>query len=219
MWKHALRCASVAWLAAIAPGAAVAASLWQDPAVHTATQSAAIERFARQIATDVKQDDVGAITAGVFIGSEIVWAQGFGWADRDRHIAADANTIYRVGSISKSFTALLMAQLAARKRARHRQTADRLPTGGPEARGRRGHPGGCDAETTGQPHGRSDSGNRSCREPRPVRSPYGRTRSSHRYQPPLFSLGPANGTRTPISDSGCLDWRSPARPVDRLWIS
>ncbi len=114
MWKHALRCASVAWLAATVPGAAVAASLWQDPAVGTTTQSAAIARFARRIATDVEQDDVGAITAGVFIGGEIVWAQGFGRADRDGQIAADANTIYRVGSISKSFTALLMAQLAAR---------------------------------------------------------------------------------------------------------
>ena len=50
----------------------------------------------------------------MFVGSEIGWAQGFGWADRDRRIAADVNTIYRIGSISKSFTALLMTQLAAR---------------------------------------------------------------------------------------------------------
>ncbi len=111
MWKYALRSAGAALLATTLPGAAVA--LQQGTAVHTATQSAAIERFARQIAADVEQDDVGAITAGVFVGSEIVWADGFGWADRDRHIAADANTIYRVGSISKSFTALLMAQLGA----------------------------------------------------------------------------------------------------------
>ena len=103
MWKHALRSAGAALLATTLPGAAVA--LQQGTAVYTATQSAAIEQFARQIAADVEQDDVGAITAGVFVGSEIVWAHGFGWADRDRHIAADANTIYRVGSISKSFTA------------------------------------------------------------------------------------------------------------------
>jgi CubicO group peptidase (beta-lactamase class C family) len=75
-------------------------------------QSAAIERFGRQIAEDVERDDVGGITAGVFVGSEIVWARGFGWADRDRRIPADAETIYRVGSISKSFTAVAMAQLA-----------------------------------------------------------------------------------------------------------
>jgi CubicO group peptidase (beta-lactamase class C family) len=50
----------------------------------------------------------------VFVGSEIVWARGFGWADRDRRIPAGAETIYRVGSISKSFTAVAMAQLANR---------------------------------------------------------------------------------------------------------
>jgi CubicO group peptidase (beta-lactamase class C family) len=81
------------------------------PTIH----SPAIERFARQIAEDVSADSVGGITAGVFVGSRIVWAQGFGWADRDRRIPADEETIYRVGSISKSFTAVAMAQLAARE--------------------------------------------------------------------------------------------------------
>ena len=114
MWKRTLRTAAVGLLATALPGAALAASLQQGTAVRAATPSAAIERFARQIAADVAHDDVGAITAGVFVGSEIVWAQGFGWADRDRRIAADVNTIYRIGSISKSFTALLMTQLAAR---------------------------------------------------------------------------------------------------------
>lgn len=37
----------------------------------------------------------------------------FGWADRDRSIPADTGTIYRVGSISKSFAAVAMAQSAA----------------------------------------------------------------------------------------------------------
>ena len=78
MWKLALRSAGAALLATTLPGAAFAALLQQDRAVHTATQSAAIERFARQIATDVEQDDVGAITAGVFVGSEIVWARRHG---------------------------------------------------------------------------------------------------------------------------------------------
>ena len=36
-----------------------------------------------------------------------------GWADRDRSIPADTGTIYRVGSISKSFAAVAMAQPAA----------------------------------------------------------------------------------------------------------
>ena len=77
-------------------------------------QSPAIERFAQRIAEEVAADDVGGITAGVFVGSRVVWARGFGWADRERRIPADEQTIYRVGSISKSFTAVAMVQLAAR---------------------------------------------------------------------------------------------------------
>src|SRR5690606_30505185 len=58
-------------------------------------------------------DGIGSITAAVIARGEAVWANGFGWADRDAKKPADANTIYRVGSISKSFTAVLLAQLVA----------------------------------------------------------------------------------------------------------
>jgi CubicO group peptidase (beta-lactamase class C family) len=112
MRKAARPFAALFMLATAVP--ATIAAVAQQRAEAPPVQSAAIERFARQMATDVADDDVGGITAGVFVGSEIVWAQGFGWADRDRRIPADAETIYRVGSISKSFTAVAMAQLAGR---------------------------------------------------------------------------------------------------------
>lgn len=94
---------------------ATAGQAQEAAGVRSPIQSPAIERFARQIAGDVSADSVGGITAGVFVGNRIVWAQGFGWADRDRLIPADEETIYRAGSISKSFTAVAMAQLAARE--------------------------------------------------------------------------------------------------------
>ncbi len=63
--------------------------------------------YAERIARDVETDAVGSISTGVILEGSVVWARGFGWADRDRKIAADAETIYRTGSISKSFTAAL----------------------------------------------------------------------------------------------------------------
>ncbi len=45
------------------------------------------------------------------MGRDLVWAQGFGWADVERGIPAGVNSIYRVGSISKSFTAVALLQL------------------------------------------------------------------------------------------------------------
>jgi CubicO group peptidase (beta-lactamase class C family) len=45
------------------------------------------------------------------VGRDLVWAEGFGWADTDRKVPAGVNSIYRVGSISKSFTAVALLQL------------------------------------------------------------------------------------------------------------
>jgi CubicO group peptidase (beta-lactamase class C family) len=70
-----------------------------------------LAEFSQQIAADVETDDLGGITAGVVVGRDLIWARGFGWADRERGIPAGVNTIYRVGSISKSFTAVILLEL------------------------------------------------------------------------------------------------------------
>jgi CubicO group peptidase (beta-lactamase class C family) len=77
----------------------------------TGAWEAALADFARTLATDVEADSLGGITAGVVVGRDLVWAQGFGWADRDRRVPAGLNTIYRIGSISKPFTAVALLQL------------------------------------------------------------------------------------------------------------
>jgi CubicO group peptidase (beta-lactamase class C family) len=73
-----------------------------------------LRELEEKLRADVAADTVGGITAGVVLGGQLVWSTAAGWADRDRRIAADRHTIYRIGSISKSFTAVLLAQLAAR---------------------------------------------------------------------------------------------------------
>ncbi|HMD96967.1 MAG TPA: serine hydrolase domain-containing protein [Terriglobia bacterium] len=47
-------------------------------------------------------------------GHEIVWAQGFGYADPKKKTPATAETVYRVGSVSKLFTAIGVMQLVER---------------------------------------------------------------------------------------------------------
>lgn len=71
----------------------------------------ALAAFADRLAKDVEVDGLGGISAGVVMGRDLVWGQGFGWADVERGIPAGVNTIYRVGSISKSFTAVALLQL------------------------------------------------------------------------------------------------------------
>ena len=65
----------------------------------------AIDSLRNRLRTDVATDSVGSITAAVVVGDRVVWAEGFGFADRDRKIPAGVETLYRIGSISKSFTA------------------------------------------------------------------------------------------------------------------
>jgi CubicO group peptidase (beta-lactamase class C family) len=74
----------------------------------------AIARFAAAIEQDVERDGVGGIVAGVAVDGDLVWARGFGWADRDARVPMGTAAISRTGSISKSFTALLMMRLVDR---------------------------------------------------------------------------------------------------------
>lgn len=61
--------------------------------------------------------DGGEIPSFVVVaarGEEILWREAFGWADIENKIAATPDTIYCIGSMSKSMTATLMMILAER---------------------------------------------------------------------------------------------------------
>ena len=72
---------------------------------------AALSTFSSQLTADVAADDVGGIVAGVMVEGDLVWAQAFGWADRDARTPMSTASISRTGSISKSVTAVLMLRL------------------------------------------------------------------------------------------------------------
>lgn len=74
----------------------------------------AIADFDAEVAAAVAEDAAGAVSVAVFRGDEVIWTKGWGWADIEDGVAATEATIGRTGSISKSFTAVLMAQLAER---------------------------------------------------------------------------------------------------------
>jgi D-alanyl-D-alanine carboxypeptidase len=53
----------------------------------------------------------GGLSVEVSQGGRVEWAGGFGWADVAGKIPATAETVYQVGSITKTFTAALVMQL------------------------------------------------------------------------------------------------------------
>jgi len=48
---------------------------------------------------------VNAVTVAVVDDQRVVWSKGYGWADVARKVPASPDTLFRVGSISKLFTA------------------------------------------------------------------------------------------------------------------
>ncbi|MHB1192102.1 MAG: serine hydrolase domain-containing protein [Longimicrobiales bacterium] len=74
----------------------------------------ALARFAGELARQVEEDGVGGVVAGVALDGDLVWARGFGWADRDRKIPMGTSAVSRLGSISKSVTAVVLMRLVDR---------------------------------------------------------------------------------------------------------
>lgn len=71
-----------------------------------------VSRFERQLKDDVAKDNVdGSISAAIVKGNKIIWSKAIGYSDKTSKTLADTSTIYRTGSITKSFTAFLMMQL------------------------------------------------------------------------------------------------------------
>jgi CubicO group peptidase (beta-lactamase class C family) len=112
--KHALSKVVCAVLVALVLAAQAGTAQEASRLANEAPFALAIERFEQQLATDVEKDGIGGITAAVVSGDSVIWVGGFGWADRDLHSPAEAHTIYRTGSISKTFTAVLLMQLVDR---------------------------------------------------------------------------------------------------------
>src|SRR5581483_12498561 len=51
------------------------------------------------------------VSIAVVHDQDLVWARGFGWADIQRAVPATPDTLYRVASITKLFTATAILQL------------------------------------------------------------------------------------------------------------
>lgn len=83
----------------------------------TGHENEMISKFSDQLKKDVAWDNLnGSMSAAITKNNKVIWAAAFGKADKDRNIPADTNTIYRIGSITKTFTAALMMLLVEDKK-------------------------------------------------------------------------------------------------------
>ena len=70
-----------------------------------------VEKINAMIAADVARNPIGSVTVGLVSGKQLIWTKSYGDADMEKKIPADADTVYRIGSITKMFTALMLEQL------------------------------------------------------------------------------------------------------------
>ncbi len=71
-----------------------------------------MDEFENQLRKDLKDDDIhGSMSAAIIKKDKMIWAKAFGPSTIQGELLATVDTIYRAGSIAKSFTAFLMMQL------------------------------------------------------------------------------------------------------------
>jgi CubicO group peptidase (beta-lactamase class C family) len=100
---------SIAWAGSAAGQAAPAVSAGQASAPRQ--WQAALVEIDSFVAEQVKQDAVGSVTIGIVSGSNLVWTRTYGMADTEARRPATRESVYRVGSVTKQFTALMLLQL------------------------------------------------------------------------------------------------------------
>jgi CubicO group peptidase (beta-lactamase class C family) len=99
-------------------------------AVHDSTQPPRFTQDAlRQVdsiaAAEFAKDSLGSITIGVVSGPTLLWVKSYGYADSARTIPATPATVYRIASVKKQLTALMLLQLVERHRVRLSDPVDR----------------------------------------------------------------------------------------------
>ena len=90
----------------------VVPSLCAQPSTPATEKYAATAKLLEQyINRELADKGIPAISIALVDDQKIVWAKGFGFADVEKKKPATADTIYRVGSLSKLFTDIAIMQL------------------------------------------------------------------------------------------------------------
>lgn len=90
------------------------------------TQQAIISDFGKQLTDDITHDNLHAgVSAAIIKNDKVIWAHAFGYANMTKDVPADTANIYRIGSITKTFTATLLMQLVEEGKIKLDDTAEK----------------------------------------------------------------------------------------------
>ena len=63
------------------------------------------------IESEMEKHNAVGLSIALVSDDKVVWSQGFGWADKENRISATANTVYMLGSGTKTLTAVALLKL------------------------------------------------------------------------------------------------------------
>ena len=70
-----------------------------------------VDRFRQQLEADRERLKIPGLSAVILKDGDVLWTQGFGYADVERRVPATPDTLYHIASLTKTFTAILVLQL------------------------------------------------------------------------------------------------------------
>ena len=76
-----------------------------------ALMSSLVDSARTLVEAAMQEEQYPGLSIAVAVDGDIVWAEGFGFADVDRSVPVSPSSKFRVGSVSKPFTATAVAQL------------------------------------------------------------------------------------------------------------
>lgn len=78
----------------------------------------AVDAIDKMVAAELARDNLGSVTIGIVADGRLVWTRSYGYADMEKKLPATADSVYRIGSITKQFTALMLLQLVEQGKVR-----------------------------------------------------------------------------------------------------
>jgi N-acyl-D-amino-acid deacylase len=87
-----------------------------SPSGATGTAEPGLESFDELMASFLEKHHVPGAALAVTKDSRLVYARGFGWANREREVVVQPNSLFRIASISKPITAAAILQLVEREK-------------------------------------------------------------------------------------------------------
>ena len=116
------------WIGAIALAAGCGHAPMRPQTVTPGDYGSTIAYLSALIRYEMDKNAVTGLSIALVDDQRVLWAEGFGFSDKDKAVRATADTLYRVGSISKLFTDTATMQLVEQGRiALDQPVADYVP--------------------------------------------------------------------------------------------